>query len=115
MLQTLLDGLLIGGIYAIIALGLTLIFGVMHVINMAHGEFVMIGMFISYFLFSKFGMDPFISMLFSVPVCFAIGYFLYRWFVEKAKKSSRGKYASAYGRHGNFICQCDGASRFYRT
>lgn len=86
MLQTLLDGLLIGGIYAIIALGLTLIFGVMHVINMTHGEFVMIGMFISYFLFSKFGMDPFVSILFSVPVCFVIGYYLYRWFVEKAKR-----------------------------
>lgn len=87
MLQTLVDGLAIGGIYAIIALGLTLIFGVMRVINMSHGEFVMIGMFVSYFLFTSFGVDPFLSILISAPICFVIGYVLYRLFVEKAKKA----------------------------
>lgn len=86
MFQTLFDGLMIGGVYAIIALGLTLIFGVMRVINMAHGEFVMIGMFTSFFLFSRFGVDPFISILVTAPVCYLVGYFLYRWFVSKAQK-----------------------------
>lgn len=88
MVQTLADGLLIGGIYAVIALGLTLIFGVMRVINMAHGEFVMIGMFVSYLLFSKLGVDPFLSILITVPVCFVIGFSLYRVFVEKAQRAS---------------------------
>ncbi|QKY68289.1 branched-chain amino acid ABC transporter permease [Lentibacillus sp. CBA3610] len=86
MVQTLFDGLMIGGVYAIIALGLTLIFGVMRVINMAHGEFVMIGMFVSYFLFTSIGLDPFISIIISAPACFLVGYLLYRFFVEKAKE-----------------------------
>lgn len=86
MLQTLSDGLMIGGVYAVIALGLTLIFGVMRVINMSHGEFVMIGMFVSYFAFTTLRIDPFISILISAPVCFFIGFFLYRYFIDKAKK-----------------------------
>lgn len=88
MIQTLIDGLMIGGVYAIIAIGLTLIFGVMRVINMAHGEFVMIGMFVSYFLFTMIGLDPFISTLISAPVCFIIGFLLYKGFVEKVQKIS---------------------------
>lgn len=88
MIQTLVDGLVIGGVYAIIAIGLTLIFGVMRVINMAHGEFVMIGMFVSYFLFTMTGLDPFMSTLISAPVCFIIGFLLYKGFVEKAKRIS---------------------------
>lgn len=87
MVQTLFDGLMIGGVYAIIALGLTLIFGVMRVINMAHGEFVMIGMFTSYFMFQKMGLDPFVSILVTAPICFIIGYFLYSVFVSKALKA----------------------------
>ncbi len=86
MLQTLFDGMMIGGIYAIIALGLTIIFGVMKVINMSHGDFVMIGMFVAYFLFKAIGLDPFLSMFVAVIVCFFIGFFLYKFFVEKAKK-----------------------------
>lgn len=86
MLQTLVNGLMIGGVYAAIALGLTLIFGVMRVINMAHGEFVMIGMFVSFFMFGRLGVDPFFSILVIAPVCFAIGYALYRLFVEKARR-----------------------------
>lgn len=86
MIQTFFDGLMIGGVYASIALGLTLIFGVMRVINMAHGEFVMIGMFTSYFIFTTLGIDPFVSILITAPVCFLIGYFLYSAFVSKAQK-----------------------------
>lgn len=86
MIQTLFDGLMIGGVYASIALGLTLIFGVMRVINMALGEFVMIGMFVSYFTFRMLGIDPFISIVITAPVCFLIGYFLYSAFVSKAQK-----------------------------
>lgn len=86
MMQTFFDGLMIGGVYASIALGLTLIFGVMRVINMTHGEFVMIGMFTSYFIFTKLNIDPFVSILITAPVCFLIGYFLYSAFVSKAQK-----------------------------
>lgn len=86
MIQTFFDGLMIGGVYASIALGLTLIFGVMRVINMAHGEFVMIGMFVSYSIFNVVGMDPFVSILITTPVCFCIGYFLYKYLISKAQK-----------------------------
>lgn len=86
MLETLINGILIGGVYASIGLGLTLIFGVMGVINMAHGEFVMIGMFVSYFLFSSLGIDPFISVLITIPICFILGFILHKYFVSKALK-----------------------------
>jgi len=51
----------------LIALGMTLIFGVMRIINLAHGEFLMIGMYVSYILFTKFGVDPYLSIAVSVP------------------------------------------------
>lgn len=88
LLQSVLDGLLNGGIYALIALGLTLIFGVMKIINMAHGEFLMIGMYASYFLYRYTGVDPFLSIPLSAAVAFLFGVALYRLGVGKASQSS---------------------------
>jgi len=56
--QAVVNGLLIGGIYALVSIGVTLIFGVVKIVNFAQGEFVMIGMYISFFLASSFGIDP---------------------------------------------------------
>ena len=56
--QAVINGLLIGGIYALVSIGVTLIFGVVKIVNFAQGEFVMIGMYISYFLATHFGIDP---------------------------------------------------------
>lgn len=72
-IQILINGLLLGGIYAIISIGLTLIFGVVRVINFAHGEFLMISMYISYFSHSIFGLNPYLSLLINVPLMFFIG------------------------------------------
>ena len=83
-LQTLVSGIMTGGIYAIIALGLTLIFGVMRIINMSHGEFLMIGMYISYFSYTILHIDPFISILISAPLTFALGAIIYRFIVSKS-------------------------------
>ena len=63
LIQTLAQGLLTGGIYALIGTGLSLIFGVMRVINFAHGDFLALGMFIALFLFQRLHLDPYLSLL----------------------------------------------------
>jgi branched-chain amino acid transport system permease protein len=71
--QAVINGLLIGGIYALVSIGVTLIFGVVKIVNFAQGEFVMIGMYISFFLATQFGMDPIVSLVVSMPVLFLVG------------------------------------------
>ena len=61
--QAVVNGLLIGGIYALVSIGVTLIFGVVKIVNFAQGEFVMIGMYISFFLATCFGIDPLLSLV----------------------------------------------------
>ena len=78
-IQTVTSGILLGGLYGLIALGMTLIFGVMRIINLAHGEFLMIGMYVSYILFTKFGVDPYLSIIVSVPLLFVIGIAIQRF------------------------------------
>jgi branched-chain amino acid transport system permease protein len=71
--QAVINGLLIGGIYALVSIGVTLIFGVVKIVNFAQGEFVMLGMYISYFLATRFGVDPVVSLVVSMPVLFVAG------------------------------------------
>jgi branched-chain amino acid transport system permease protein len=78
-IQTVTSGVLLGGLYGLIALGMTLIFGVMRIINLAHGEFLMIGMYVSYILFTRFGVDPYLSIVVSVPLLFVIGIAIQRF------------------------------------
>jgi branched-chain amino acid transport system permease protein len=59
--QAIVNGLLIGAVFALVAVGLTLIYGVMDIVNFAHGEMVMLGMYVSYFAWSLFGLDPIVS------------------------------------------------------
>lgn len=73
LLQTLTSGLLTGGIYALIGIGLTVIFGVMRVVNFAHGALVMAGMYATYFLFTGLHIDPFLSLLVVMPAMFVAG------------------------------------------
>ncbi len=81
--QSLVSGLLTGSLYAMIAVGLTIIFGVMRIINMAHGEFVMLGMFGAYWAHTTWHLDPFISILIWVPVMFAFGVAVHRFLLRK--------------------------------
>ncbi len=69
MAQAVINGLLIGGIYALVSIGVTLIFGVVKIVNFAQGEFVMIGMYISFFLATQFGIDPVVSLVVSMRCC----------------------------------------------
>jgi branched-chain amino acid transport system permease protein len=73
LIQVTLVGLLTGGVYALMAAGLTLVFGVMRVINIAHGAFLIFSAYISYWLFTTYGLDPFLSVIVSVPLLFIIG------------------------------------------
>ncbi|HTP07491.1 MAG TPA: branched-chain amino acid ABC transporter permease [Anaerolineae bacterium] len=76
--QNIAYGLFVGGIYGIAAVGLALAFGVMNVLNIAHGELLMFGGYISFWLFSWLGIDPFISLVVCVPLMFVIGLLLDR-------------------------------------
>ena len=69
----LLNGLTMGSIYVLIALGLTLIYGVLHIINFAHGSLLMIEMYIVLLLFQQAGVDPYAAICILVPVMFALG------------------------------------------
>lgn len=73
------NGLMFGSIYALVALGLTLIYGVLHIINFAHGALLMLALYATYFLFSKAGIDPYLALVIVVPGSFVFGYTLYRW------------------------------------
>jgi len=82
MLVTILDiviaGLLMGGIYALIAMGLSLQYGVARILNISHGEFIMLGAFITWTLFAAFGINPLVSLIICGPIIFIIGFLLHR-------------------------------------
>lgn len=78
LLQTLLDGIMIGGVYAVLAIGLSLVFGVMHIVNFAHAEFMMIGMFIGWACWHFFGLDPMLGAFIALAVTFGFGMVLQR-------------------------------------
>ena len=88
LLASVLNGLTTGAVYALIALGLTLIYGVLHIINFAHGAALMMALYGVYFLHQKAGLDPYASLAVMVPAMFAAGYLLYRYVIGKA---SHGK------------------------
>jgi branched-chain amino acid transport system permease protein len=73
-----INGLLLGGIYTLVACGLTLIYGVLHIINFAHGSMLMLAMFGVYYLLTKLGVDPYLSMVVMVPAMYLFGYALYK-------------------------------------
>jgi branched-chain amino acid transport system permease protein len=76
--QAILTGILIGGVYGLVAMGLTLIFGVLDIVNFAHGAFLAVALFVTYWLVSSVGLHPYVTMLVTVPVLFAIGYAVQR-------------------------------------
>ena len=73
LIQLTINGLLLGGIYSLISIGLTLIFGVTRIINFAHGEFLMLAMYVAFWLFQLAGVDPYLSLLAVTPMLFIAG------------------------------------------
>src|SRR6478735_8970753 len=80
LLQTLASGVLIGLIYALVAIGLTMIFGVMDIVNFAHGEFLMLGMYASFWLYA---LDPMLTLPLTVLMLFAFGVLLYKLVIRR--------------------------------
>lgn len=82
VVQLFINGILLGGVYALISIGLTLIFGVMNIINFSHGEFLMLSMYITFWLFHLYGVDPYLSILLIMPVFFFLGVLVQRVIIQ---------------------------------
>ncbi|MCL6517529.1 branched-chain amino acid ABC transporter permease [Alicyclobacillus sp.] len=87
-LQTIINGLLLGALYAIVGMGLSIVFGTMRIVNFAHGQFVMVGMYITYTLFTVFGLDPYVSAIASFILCFLLGMAVYRLAIHRIVRQS---------------------------
>ncbi len=74
--QTLINGLMLGGTFALVGLGFSIVWGIMNLINIAHGEFIMLGAYATYFLYTLFGIDPFLTIPVSMGLLFVLGYLI---------------------------------------
>jgi branched-chain amino acid transport system permease protein len=83
LLQTLASGLLIGLVYALVAIGLTIIFGVMDIVNFSHGEFLMFGMYSSFWLYALYALDPIYTLPLTAIFLFGLGVIVYKLIVSK--------------------------------
>lgn len=84
LLPAILNGLATGAVYALVALGLTLIYGVLHIVNFAHGSLLMLALYGVYFLYTLLGVDPYLALPIMVPAMFALGYALQRTVIATA-------------------------------
>src|SRR6266513_6331647 len=84
LIPALLNGLMTGAVYALIALGLTLIYGVLHIINFAHGALLTAAMFAAFFAHRLLGLDPYLAAIGLTPLFFVLGYCLQRFVIGPA-------------------------------
>jgi branched-chain amino acid transport system permease protein len=87
LLQLIINGLFTGGIYALVAVGLTLIYGVMLILNFAHGEFLMLGMYIAFWAFTLFHIDPYLAALLAAVLVFGLGALIQRGLIQHVLSS----------------------------
>ena len=81
--QILINSILLGGIYACIAVGFSLVWGVMNILNVLHGTFLMLGGYVTFWMFKLYGVDPFLSLPVSAAVMFCAGYVVQRGLINK--------------------------------
>jgi branched-chain amino acid transport system permease protein len=84
LLPAILNGIATGAVYALVALGLTLIYGVLHIVNFAHGSLLMLALYGVYFLYTLLGIDPYFALPIMIPAMFAVGYALQRSVIATA-------------------------------
>ncbi|EAT59492.1 MULTISPECIES: branched-chain amino acid ABC transporter permease [Chlorobium] len=82
-LQALVSGILSGGVYALAGIGMSLVFGVMNISNFAHGDLMMLGMYLAYFAFTLLHIDPYLALLLIIPVSFLFGFILEKVFIHR--------------------------------
>ncbi len=87
LLQNIVNGLLMGGLYGLAGVGFSLVWGVMGLINLAHGAFVMVGAYVAFVLFDAWHIDPFVGILPAMAVLFVAGYVLQRWLIQPIIRS----------------------------
>jgi len=83
LLQNAIFGALVGGLYGVAAVGLALAFGVLKMLNVSHGELIMLGGYLSFWLFTLWGVDPFVSTALWVPLMFVVGMLIYRFLLKR--------------------------------
>jgi branched-chain amino acid transport system permease protein len=83
LIQTLINGILIGAIYAAMTLGFSVIWGVMGVINLAHGEFLMVGAYLTWVLNKSYGWEPFLALIVVMPIMFLFGYVVQKLLINR--------------------------------
>ena len=87
LLQAILDGLMLGGVYAVISIGLTLVFGVVSIVNFAQAQFLMVGMYVAYFAWRFGGLDPLAGSLLAFAVVFVLGYLIQQQLIRRVLKA----------------------------
>lgn len=88
LLQSMINGLFFGAIYAVMGIGFSLVWGVMKIINVAHGSFIMIGAYITYELFRRFGVDPFLSLPITMTFMFFLGFVIQKYLLNRIVRGS---------------------------
>jgi len=97
LLHVLVVGLLLGGIYGLVSLGLNLIFGVIRIVNFAHGELVMLAMYGAYVCYATLGLDPYVSVLIVVPALFVVGVLMHRLVLQPLHAESSMQIFATFG------------------
>ena len=97
VLQIVVSGILLGGVYALFATGLNLIFGVMKIINLGHGEFMMLGAYITFFFFTQLGVNPLVAIPATALAVGLLGVVLQLGLVERVEPTSTTRYCSPLG------------------
>jgi len=82
-LQALINGIMLGGLYAVMVLGFSIVWGAMGVINLAHGELLMVGAYLTWIMNRQFGWEPFAALIVVMPVMFVVGYILQRTLINR--------------------------------
>lgn len=98
VVTVIVSGLLVGGVYAIVAIGLNVAFGVVRVVNFAHGEMVMIGMYVAYFAWTAWALDPYVtSVLIAIPLGFVVGFLIQRLVIQRLLKEPLMQMFATFG------------------